>query len=297
MSNVILFGGSGFFGPAILEKNSNIISVGRNRPPSDLKNKHIHIDSLDNLSELDSIEFDKVIFLVGSSNHDEINKKTTMGFDYNVYPLIKVLSYLENRNIKKFICFTSILLYDQNKIKLPVDEMQPINPYVNKYVLSKHLSEDIVEYYSKKVPSIVVRLSNIYGPTKLKRPDIIHTIMQNIFKNKEIRMWNSKPKRDFIFVEDAANAILHLINSNFTGKVNLGSGKMHEIKEITDIMENLSGKKITFDEKSVSGPMEFVADIDKIKKITGWKPKFSLEEGLKKTYEIMKKFNIDEKSK
>jgi nucleoside-diphosphate-sugar epimerase len=297
MSNVILFGGSGFFGPAILEKNSNIISVGRNRPPSYLKNKHIHIDSLDNLSELDSIEFDKVIFLVGSSNHDEINKKTTMGFDYNVYPLIKVLSYLENRNIKKFICFTSILLYDQNKIKLPVDEMQPINPYVNKYVLSKHLSEDIVEYYSKKVPSIVVRLSNIYGPTKLKRPDIIHTIMQNIFKNKEIRMWNSKPKRDFIFVEDAANAILHLINSNFTGKVNLGSGKMHEIKEITDIMENLSGKKITFDEKSVSGPMEFVADIDKIKKITGWKPKFSLEEGLKKTYEIMKKFNIDEKSK
>jgi len=297
MSNVILFGGSGFFGPAILEKNSNIISVGRNRPPSDLKNKHIHIDSLDNLSELDSIEFDKVIFLVGSSNHDEINKKTTMGFDYNVYPLIKVLSYLENRNIKKFICFTSILLYDQNKIKLPVDEMQPINPYVNKYVLSKHLSEDIVEYYSKKVPSIVVRLSNIYGPTKLKRPDIIHTIMQNIFKDKEIRMWNSKPKRDFIFVEDAANAILHLINSNFTGKVNLGSGKMHEIKEITDIMENLSGKKITFDEKSVSGPMEFVADIDKIKKITGWKPKFSLEEGLKKTYEIMKKFNIDEKSK
>ncbi len=297
MSNVILFGGSGFFGPAILEKNSNIISVGRNRPPSDLKNKHIHIDSLDNLSELDSIEFDKVIFLVGSSNHDEINKKTTMGFDYNVYPLIKVLSYLENRNIKKFICFTSILLYDQNKIKLPVDEMQPINPYVNKYVLSKHLSEDIVEYYSKKVPSIVVRLSNIYGPTKLKRPDIIHTIMQNIFKDKEIRMWNSKPKRDFIFVEDAADAILHLINSNFTGKVNLGSGKMHEIKEITDIMENLSGKKITFDEKPVSGPMEFVADIDKIKKITGWKPKFSLEEGLKKTYEIMKKFNIDEKSK
>ena len=293
MSNTLLFGGSGFFGPSILEKNSNIISVGRSRPPSNLKNKHIHIDNLDDLSSLDSINFDKVIFLIGSSDHPEILKKSTLGFDCNVYPLIKTLSYLQNRNIKKFICFTTILLYDQKKIQLPVDETQPIDPYVNNYVLSKHFAEDVVKYYSKKIPSIIVRLSNIYGYTKLIRPDIIPTVMQNIFKNNEIRMWNSKPKRDFIFIEDAADAILQLINSNFTGKVNLGSGKMHAIKEITDILENLSGKKITFDEKPVTGPMEFVANIDKIKEITGWTPKFSLEQGLQKTYKIMKSFNSD----
>ena len=39
-----------------------------------------------------------------------------------------------------------------------------------------------------------------------------------------------------------------------------------------------------------SGPMEFVTDISKIKNITGWSPKYNIEEGIKKTYEIMKKY-------
>ena len=50
-----------------------------------------------------------------------------------------------------------------------------------KYVFSKFLSEQIVKLFSKSVPSIIVRLSNIYGYTKLRRPDLIPTIMQDIF--------------------------------------------------------------------------------------------------------------------
>ena len=294
MSSTILFGGSGFFGPTILEKDSDIISVGRNKPPSYLKNKHIHLDSLDNLKELDVLDFDKVIFLIGSSNHHEINNKITMGLDYNVYPLVKALSYFEKRNIKKFICFTTILLYDQKKMKLPVDETQSINPYINKYVFSKYLSEEIVQQYSEKVPSIVVRLSNIYGYTKLIRPDLVPTIMQDVFKKKEVKIWNNKPKRDFIFTEDAADAVLKLINSNFMGKINLGTGNMNSIKNITDIIKKLSGKNIISEDKAVSGPMEFVTDISKIKSLIRWTPQFTLEEGLIKTFEIMKKYNFHE---
>ena len=70
-----------------------------------------------------------------------------------------------------------------------------------------------------------------------------------------------------------------------------GTGQMNSIKKITDIIEGMSGKKIYSENKPVSGPMEFVTDISKIKNITGWSPKFSIEEGIKKTYEIMKKYN------
>ena len=49
-------------------------------------------------------------------------------------------------------------------------------------------------------------------------------------------------------------------------------------------------KKIYSENKPVSGPMEFVTDISKIKNITGWSPKYNIEEGIKKTYEIMKKY-------
>ena len=242
MSKVILFGGSGFFGPVIL-KNKEIISVGRTPPPKEIPNKHIHLNDLDNLSILDNLEFDKVIFLIGSSNHHEINNKITMGIDFNVYPTQKILNYLKNRKIKKFICFTTILLYDQFKMKLPVDENQEIDPYVNKYIFSKYLSEQIVKFYSKDVPSIIVRLSNIYGYTKLRRPDLVPTIMQDIFEKESVKIWSNKPERDFIFTEDAADAVLKLIDSDFVGTINLGSGKKHSLLEMTNIIEEISGKK------------------------------------------------------
>ena len=290
MSNTLLFGGSGFFGPVILAKDTNIISVGRTKPPKECINKHIHINDLNELNKLDNIDFDKVIFLIGSSNHHEINLKNNMGIDLNVYPLNTALSYFEKRKIKKFMCFTTILLYDQTKFKLPVGENQEINPFINKYVFSKYLSEQIVKYFSKTVPSIIVRLSNIYGATRLRRPDLIPTIMQDLFEKQKISIWNDQPKRDFIFTEDAADAVLKLIESKFEGIINLGTGKMSSLKEICEIIERLSGKKIISENKVVTGPMEFVTDISKITELTGWIPKHDITSGLKKTYEMMKDY-------
>ena len=100
MKNTILFGGSGFFGPIILKKYPKIISVGRSKPPTEIKNKHIQISNLNNLKKLDKIKFDKVIFLIGSSNHHIINKNISIGIKYNFEPMIKIMEYLKNRKIK-----------------------------------------------------------------------------------------------------------------------------------------------------------------------------------------------------
>ena len=119
------------------------------------------------------------------------------------------------------------------------------------------------------MPSIIVRLSNIYGYTKLIRPDLVPTIMQDIFTKKVIKIWNDKPKRDFIFTEDAADAVLRLLETDYTGIVNLGAGTMDSINKISTIVERLSGKKILSENKSVSGPMELEVDISLVKKLTG----------------------------
>ncbi len=289
-SKTILFGGSGFLGPIVLEKYPEIISVGRHSPPSYIKNKHIQMDSLDDLSVLDNMDFDKVIFLVGSSNHHEINARPMMGLDYNVIPLKKALAYFEKRKIKKFMCFTTILLYDVNKIKLPVDESQSINPYINDYVFSKYLSEEIVKFYEKKVPTIVVRFSNIYGPTKLIRPDVVPTLIQKVLSPEEVTVWSKTPVRDFLYLDDAAEAIIKLMETDYTGIVNLGSGKSVSIDRIAEILEKLSGKKITDLQKEVTGPMNFLCDISLVKKLTGWEPKHTIEDGLCITYERMKEW-------
>ena len=290
MTKTLLFGGSGFFGPVILSKDKNIISVGRTKPPSYCENKHIQIDNLDELYKLDGLEFDKVIFLIGSSNHHEINLNIDMGIDFNVYPLNKALNYFSKKKLKKFICFTTILLYDQKKLVIPVDETQDINPYANKYIFSKYLSEEIVKFYQNTVPSIIVRLSNIYGYTELRRPDLIPTIMQDVFEKEKVEIWSNKPKRDFIFTEDAAEAILRILDTDFTGIVNLGSGKMSSLKLISEIIEDLSGKKIISKNQPVSGPMEFNTNIKRISELTGWEPKFDIKKGLEKTFKIMKSY-------
>ena len=290
MTKTLLFGGSGFFGPVILSKDKNIISVGRTKPPSYCENKHIQIDNLDELYKLDGLEFDKVIFLIGSSNHHEINLNIDMGIDFNVYPLNKALNYFSKKKLKKFICFTTILLYDQKKLVIPVDETQDINPYANKYIFSKYLSEEIVKFYQNTVPSIVVRLSNIYGYTELRRPDLIPTIMQDVFEKEKVEIWSNKPKRDFIFTEDAAEAVLKILDTDFTGIVNLGSGKMSSLKLISEIIEDLSGKKIISKNQPVSGPMEFNTNIKRISELTGWEPKFDIKKGLEKTFKIMKSY-------
>ncbi|MDO8579443.1 MAG: NAD(P)-dependent oxidoreductase [bacterium] len=285
----ILFGGSGLLGPIILELYPDMISVGRTVPPSYIKNKHIHIDDIGDLSVLDELDFDKVIFMIGNSNHHEINTKCMMGFEYNVIPLKKALHYFQKRNLKKFIAFTTILLYDVLKLKLPVGENQPINPYINDYVFSKYIAEEVTKFY-KKVPIINVRLSNIYGPTKFIRPDLVPTLIQSSLSPAQAEVWSTKPVRDFIYAKDAAHAVVALLDSDYTGPVNLGSGEMRSVGDIVSIIENLSGKKVKVLDVPVNGPMKFVTDISLLKKLTGWKPEYTLESGFEETYKIMAKY-------
>jgi nucleoside-diphosphate-sugar epimerase len=289
MKKTILFGGSGFFGPIILKKYPNIISVGRTKPPKDLINKHIHITNLNNLKKLDKINFDKVIFLIGSSNHHIINKNINIGIEYNFNPMIKIMEYLKNKKIKKFICFTTILLY-KKKSNRRVSEKDEINPYENNYIFSKHLLEEVVNFYRNKIPSIIVRLSNIYGYSKLIRPDLVPTLMQKVFKKKKIYVWSDKPIRDFIFAEDAADAVVKLLNSRFTGVINVGSGKSNSVKNLIGIISKYSNKKIETLNKKVTGPYKFLTNINLLKKITKWVPKYTLEKGLNKTFNIMKNY-------
>ncbi len=66
-AKTILFGGSGFLGPYILENYPAIVSVGRTRPST--VNRHIHVDSLANLDALKDVEFGKVIYIIGNTDH------------------------------------------------------------------------------------------------------------------------------------------------------------------------------------------------------------------------------------
>lgn len=291
-NKTILIGPTGFLGPAFLENNPHIIAVGRSTLPSYLKNKFFYIKDDYDFNKLDDLEFDNVIFLIGSSDHHVLNSHPSMAFEKNVLALSRFLWYLKksDRKLNKLINFTTMLQYDTNKMTLPCDENQPRNPSINNYVLSKYTSELLTQQHRDIFSIIDIRISNVYGPTRLMRPDIIPSTIWSLISQDKTSVWTKKPKRDFIYVDDAVKAIMLLLDSDFSGPINLGSGVSSSIQELCSVLEKLSGKRIEDRQLKVPGHMNFVQDISLIKSMINWSPETSLENGLKKTYEKMTEY-------
>jgi nucleoside-diphosphate-sugar epimerase len=284
-TNTVLFGPSGFLGPAILKKYPKIIAVGRTPPPFYCKNKFIKIKSLNDLSQLDKIKISKVIFLIGNSNHHVLNKSNIeKSLNYNLVPLKKVLNYFSDRKLKKFISFSGALVYDEERLKIPCKENSILNSLKNNYIFSKYIAEKTIETYTNKIPWINVRLSNIYGPSLLERPDIVISIFHRILKKKTVKIKSFKPRRDFIHVNDVADGVIKLLKSSYIGHVNLGTGKHSSIKDVCSNIEKITKKKILSHDEDVLGPYVYAHNIDLLKKITGWQPKISLKSGLEMTW-------------
>ena len=77
---------------------------------------------------------------------------------------------------------------EEKNLKLPVDEKHNIDGFQNNYLFSKYMAEQLCNFYRKKMKIINVRLSNIYGPTLLKRPDLVQSILMRSLIKKEKKL-------------------------------------------------------------------------------------------------------------
>ena len=293
LSKVLLFGGSGFLGPNILKRYPEIICVGRTKPPFYIKNQFIKLDRINQIKKLNKIKFNKVIFLIGNSDHHLLNSTNLdLALSHNFYPLKEALDYFSKRNVKKIITFSGALIYGVKNLKLPVKECNPIDGFQNNYLFSKFLAENLCNFYRDKLSIINIRLSNIYGPTLLSRPDLVQSILMKalIHNKKKITIWNSSPKRDFIHTQDVADAVMKLLFSNYSGNLNLGTGKSNSVGRVSKIISELTGVKIKSLNKKVGGQKDFRFDISLVKKLIKWQPKINIEDGLKKTISEINKY-------
>jgi nucleoside-diphosphate-sugar epimerase len=289
MTNCHLIGATGFLGENFCRLTSDITSVSRNLPFNKTR-QHLKLDSIRDYAFLDDEVLDNVIFLIGSSDHQIINKHPTLAFEKNVLPLASFLHYCQNRRQrpKKIITFTTMLQYDSDRMSIPCDEKQPIKPYVNNYVLSKVMAENISELYRESLPIIDIRLSNVYGPTHLKRPDIVPSLIEKINLSDEATVWTKKPKRDFVYVEDVVKWVHLLFETDFSGPVNLGSGVSRSIGELCDILSSQTGVAIGDEGITVDGHMEYYHDLTLLNSLIGPVSPTSLEVGLAETLKYNK---------
>ena len=166
----------------------------------------------------------------------------------------------------------------------------PIDPYKNRYVFSKHLAEEACRFYSGWVPIINVRMSNLYGPIRVERYDLIHVLIRQLLREGRGEVWSIRPERDFIHVADAAEAVALLLEADYQGTLNLGTGTMTSVGEIVALLEDLSGCPITVRDVPVQGPMRFQVDTTLVHQLTGWTPRISVAEGVRDTFEKMREW-------
>lgn len=191
-------------------------------------------------------------------------------------------------NIERFIHISTSEVYG-TALKKAMDENHPLNPG-SPYAAAKVGADRLVYSYwhTYEIPAIIVRPFNNYGPRQ-HLEKVIPRFITSSMLNEPMRIHgDGSAKRDFVYVEDVCRAldlIMHADLDKVVGEVfNIGSGKDISIgdiaKDITKIMQ--SGSSTTI----VDRPGQVVrhtADINKIKKILGWKPEVSWIDGLKKT--------------
>src|SRR3989339_420036 len=142
-----------------------------------------------------------------------------------------------------------------------------------------------------KLPMIIFRLSNIYGPyQKIENSTfLIPSKITQAIDDGKIEVFDFSPRRDWVYSEDAASAIVSSLFVDYSGILNLGSGIGASVEEIvSEIASQLGVKYYTLNKKS-NGPLNFYSDISKVSQILNWSPNTSLKDGLQKTIEYIKR--------
>jgi len=179
---------------------------------------------------------------------------------------------------------------------VPIDEKHPYNPQ-SPYAASKASADHLaLSYYrSFGTPVTIIRPFNTYGPRQSARA-IIPTIITQVLSGKtQIRLGNLTPTRDLNYVKDTANGFITVgLHEKTIGDVyNIGSGREISIGELAQKIIDLLGRhvEIVQDEQRVrpekSEVERLLCNADKAKALTGWKPQYTLEDGLKETIEWM----------
>lgn len=174
-------------------------------------------------------------------------------------------------------------------------------PYAIAKIAGIKLCENYYKQYDCNFYSVMP--TNMYGPndnydleTSHVLPALIHKMhaaMQSC--SQSVELWGTGiPKREFLYVEDLADAIFFLMN-NIEAKdlyvqglthINIGTGEDLSIAELAEIIKNIVGfeGEIKYDSSKPDGTPRKLLDVSRIHNL-GWKHKTSLEEGIKKTYE------------
>lgn len=276
---IIVTGASGFIGSNLIayliSRKFNVIGYYRN---ISYRIKKLNIENycikVKNYKNLPSGKWHLLIHLAAESNR---NKYQT-NFRNIKSSTLELCNDLIKSNFHRVLFLSSSEVYKSSN-KKKITEKGPINHDSN-YAKIKFECEEI--FNSKR--AIIIRASNIYGPNMGENNIFYDVINQISKKNLNIYIKDIFPVRDFLHVYDLSRAIELLVLTDMSGTFNVGSGRGTSIKslaqKIINILSKQNHKIISLNQKKYTSYLTL--NSDKIKKKCKWRPKYSLNAGLKK---------------
>lgn len=186
---------------------------------------------------------------------------------------------------KKLIsaCYTSSWeVYGVPKF-LPIKETLETNPF-NVYGIGKLLTENYLRVFCNSIgiPLTILRLSHIYGPGEWLNKAIPNFIKNCIAGNPHKLFGGGMDVREFVNVRDAAYAINLSLNRKSEGIFNIAGGRPLNIRQILDLVQRIYGSDLPVIELPADRPpLDLSFDLTLAERELGYKPKVTLEDGLK----------------
>ncbi|HYU88198.1 MAG TPA: NAD-dependent epimerase/dehydratase family protein [Candidatus Bathyarchaeia archaeon] len=213
---------------------------------------------------------------------------------------VNMLEAARIKEVEKFLFSSSACVYPdyrQNETNIPglkEDDAYPASPD-SFYGWEKLATEKICESYERDhgLEVRIARYHNIYGPYgtykggREKSPAALCRKVVEASNPGTITIWgDGKQTRSYCYIDDAVDATIMLMESDFSKPMNIGSNRLVTINEMADMIIHISGKKIAkqYDPSAPQGVRGRNADITIAKKVLGWEPKISLEAGLGRSY-------------
>lgn len=297
--NVVVTGAAGFIGvdlvQSLLKEGYEVHAVTRKngslwRLEKIKSSIHIHEIGLNNRKQLSSL-FKRLsphaVFHLAAYGSYPSQTDMRQLIQTNITGTVNLLETLHSINCEHLIVVGSSSEYGKKAEPMKeTDFLEPNNFYSVCKAAQTHLVQAYAKVYGK--PVTILRLFNVYGYFE-EKGRLVRSVIESVLQKKPILLAKGKEARDFIFVEDVSDACLYAMKRGpMKGEVfNIGTGVQTTTLQLAQRVIDLIGVSVPIHLNAYAGrswdTTVWVADMTKTKKVFGWKPKYDLTAGLKKT--------------
>lgn len=199
----------------------------------------------------------------------------------NLSGTVEALEYCRAHGAR--LVFPSSYMYG-DVVRQPVSESCALVAR-NPYALSKKLAEEVCQFFADRfgVSVTILRPFNIYGPGQ-SEAFLVPAIISQVTTRKEVRVRDLEPRRDYVYVLDVVDAIIRAVaHERGYGVFNIGSGISHSVADLIQAIQQVWGTDLPVRSDEVRRKdeiMDTVADVTRAEALLGWKPRFTLRQGL-----------------